>query len=105
MNKELENILRKGKIETAEELKLFRNNAVVVEFENGFGDIRINFENGSFAEIYYSDKNDGNSVQLYDGDNEIYASITQKIRFYDKNSEEVRNYEETYSKMNWWEWK
>lgn len=86
MNKELKAILASGVIEDEEQARIFADNATFEYVENGWGDLRLETEEG-FAEIYGREFKEGDEVVAYpsfDPLAEDGKSFFQTIRFFDK---------------------
>lgn len=76
----LTEVLKVGKVTTAEEVKTFTDAAAFVKGDNDTGDFRIALPAG-FAEIY--------GKQVEEGEEATYkADFSQEIRFYDKDMDE-----------------
>lgn len=82
--KTLEMILKGGRVENEEQASVFAENADFYDWEDGWGDFRIETENGC-AEIYGHREKSGEDEEM------PVADSVQDIRFYDKDMNQIEN--------------
>lgn len=87
MTKELKDIIVSGIVRNKEQALIFAENAEFETFELGWGDFRIELDNGAgYVEIYGIEELQGDELIAVPDPTNNYE---QEIRFYDKDMCEV----------------